>query len=83
MTDDQKAAIFDEIAALNEAQYMQPGDVTLPEYMTARDCERSKARRELAQAVKLGLLIDAGLLIDPATGRRMRAYRRANDRHTD
>ena len=80
MTDDQKAAIFGEIAALTEAQYMQPGDVTMPEYRDARGISQAKAQIELARAVKLGLLIDAGLLLNRETGRWMRAYRRATSR---
>ena len=74
---DIKAAIFAEIVALEEARYMQPGDITIGEYAAERGCNRDQARRELERAVEAGLLIDAGLLANRASGRQMRVYRRA------
>jgi len=74
---DIKAAIFAEIVALEEARYMQPGDITIGEYAVERGCNRDQARRELERAVEAGLLVDAGLLASRATGRPTRVYRRA------
>ena len=76
---DIKAIIFAEIVALEEARYMRPGDITIPDYQATRGCERDQARRELERAVKAGLLVDAGLLAHPATGRQMRVYRRVDN----
>ena len=83
MTDDQKAAIFAEISAITESRYMRPGDITVAEYRDAMGLTQAKAETALRRAVAEGLLVDAGLLLHPETGRQVRAYRRANGHQSD
>lgn len=81
MTDDRKAAIFAEIREITESQYMKPGDITVSEYRDVRRITQAKAEIEIKRAVAQGLLVDAGLLINPRNGRRQRVYRRASNGH--
>ena len=69
--------VMDAVRLLNQSRLLQSGDIAAPMYQERYGMTRAQARRELEQAVAEGLLIDVGLLIDPVTGRQVRAYRRA------
>jgi hypothetical protein len=76
LTNEERLAIFDEIRALNEAKSLRPGDVTVAAYKAALGVTRQQATTHIQRAVEAGVLVAVGLLIDPATGRNVRAWRR-------